>query len=60
MTQSTASAGIEEITHCGPAGRAADAKVLFLQGADNHISNVAIIIDDENLLRLALIPTTRG
>jgi hypothetical protein len=34
--------------------------VLFLEGVDNHISNVTIIIDDENVLQLAHIPTTRG
>ena len=46
-------AGIKEIAHCGTAGRGANVKVLFLKGVDNHISNVTIIIADENVLRLA-------
>ncbi len=52
--------GIEEIAHCGTAGRGADAKVLFLKGIDNHISNVTIIIDNEIVLRPARHSDHRG
>jgi hypothetical protein len=46
-------AGFQKIAHHGTARCRANAIVLFLEDVDNHLPNVTVIIDDENMLRLA-------
>jgi len=46
-------AGFEKIAHHGAAGYSGNAEVVFLKGIDNHIPNVSVIVDDENVLRVA-------
>ena len=53
MTQSTVSPVSRKIAHHGTARRGANAIVLFLKDVYNDIPNVTVIIDDENMLRLA-------
>jgi hypothetical protein len=52
MTQSTVSP-VSRKSHQGAAGYSGNAEVVFLKGIDNHIPNVSVIVDDENVLRVA-------
>ena len=52
MTQSTVSPVSRKSRIMEPLDAAVTLK-LFLKGIDNHILNVSVIVDDENVLRVA-------
>jgi hypothetical protein len=51
MRQIDCIASSQKIAHCRAVRRSANAIVVFPKGVDNHIPNVIIIIDDENVFR---------
>ena len=53
MTQSTVSPVSRKSRINRTAGHTGNAEVVFLKGIDNHIPNVSVIVDDENVLRVA-------
>src|SRR5271163_1940179 len=52
------SGGIWKIAHRSPTRYATDAIVVMPKDVDDYIPNVAVIINDENVLALAHLPTT--